>query len=128
MYKQRRHCTFYMSNKQEGKKWSVVKKKVFEKVGVMAPSLETGSSQLTSQYAQLSFRKTSISFFVTTTIISGDFIKWKTLITVGLFLERKLNGLLRKISYESAEMLNISRIHFPVLIIFVLCAPGILAF
>jgi hypothetical protein len=41
-----------------------VKKKVFEKVGVMAPSLETGSSQLTSQYAQLSFRKTSIPFFL----------------------------------------------------------------
>jgi hypothetical protein len=54
----------FMSNKHEGTtKFNVVKKKVFEKVGVMAPSLETGSSQLTSQYAQLSFRKTSISFF-----------------------------------------------------------------
>jgi hypothetical protein len=59
---------------------------VFEQVGVMAPSLETGSSQLTSQYAQLSFRKTSISFFWTTTIISGDFVKWKALMTIGLFL------------------------------------------
>jgi hypothetical protein len=59
MYMQRRRCTFFKSNKQEGKtKWSVVNKKVFDKVGVMAPSLETGSSQLTSQYAQLSFRKT----------------------------------------------------------------------
>ncbi len=104
--------------------YRVVTKKVFEKVGVMAPSLETGSSQLTSQYAQLSFRKTSISFFVTTTIISGDFIKWKTLITVGLFLERKLNGLLRKISYESAEILNTSRIHFSVFIFFCAVCPG----
>jgi hypothetical protein len=84
-----------------------VKKKVFEKVGVMAPSLETGSSQLTSQYAQLSFRKTSISFIFlwTTTIISGDFVKWTALMTVGLFLERKSNVLLRnKISCESTEM------------------------
>ncbi len=43
--------------------------------------------------------------------------------TVGLFLERKLNVLLRKISYESAESLNISRINFSVLFFFCAVCP-----